>query len=160
MRRCLKLALALAVAAVAAPALAAPSPVNVSFTVSATVARSCTATTTNVVLGEYDPLSTVDLAPTSAPGAVSVTCSKGTQFTVKALTSGARNMHSAATGDNLSYRLYKDAGHTQEWTTDEVRTATTRSTAISLSAYGVVAAGQDVGQATDYTDTVNVQITF
>src|SRR5689334_25381105 len=59
----------------AAPALAQTATVNLSVT--ATVAKNCSITTTAVAFGSYDPIVANAATPLDGTGSVVVTCTKG-----------------------------------------------------------------------------------
>nr|UXE45312.1 hypothetical protein Hi04_10k_c4606_00028 [uncultured bacterium] len=72
-----------------------------SFTVSATVLKTCSVTATNLGFGSYTPLS----GPLTATSTVSVKCTKNTGFTV-ALDNGS------TTGGTITQRLMAQGGGT------------------------------------------------
>lgn len=145
-----------------------------SMAADATVSASCSLSTTKVAFGTYNPVSThsstgVDLDNT---GAVTVTCTKGTSVTVKlddgvnnpttsSLTAPERRLSNGATTPvYLNYQLYKDSARTAVWDTSTgVNIASATGAAESLTVYGRVLKGQNVGAGT-YTDTVAVTASY
>jgi spore coat protein U-like protein len=148
---------------------AATATANLS--VSATVAATCSISTTALGFGAYDPVGANNASPLDGTGTVVVTCTNGASA---ALTLGqgtnagtgstdavpVRRMKDAA-GAFLTYSLYQDAGHATIWgNTPATSVAQTGSgTAASVTVYGRVPAGQNVGSGT-YTDTVVATVTF
>lgn len=155
--------------------LAGPSPQVGTFSVSATVAKSCNITSTgNVAFGAYDPNDTHLSTPLDATGGVTVRCTKGVAYAV-ALDQGAtaaagssadaplRQMTDGGT-ERIRYDLYSDASHTTVWggtaASDVNNTETTGpSSPDTLTVYGRIPAGQNAAEGS-YTDTVNVTVTF
>lgn len=152
-------------------ALAGTSPQTATFTVTATVIKSCVVTTTPIAFGSYDPTSATAV---TASGAVSAKCTKGAQPSV-ALDQGqnkaaastaavpARQMSDGA-GDLLPYHIYTASAGTTEWgntTAQEPasQTSTSVNTALSFPTYGNLPAGADV-PAGSYSDTVTATVTF
>ena len=148
----------------AAPAFAQTATANLS--VSATVVKNCSISTTAVAFGNYDPVvanATTDLDGT---GSVVVTCTKGAGTRIDlglgANASGStRRM--AGGGDFLSYELYQDSGRSTVWGSGAgagmtIAVAPSRA-ARTFTVFGRVAAGQDVS-ATSYADTVVATINF
>lgn len=154
---------------VSGQASAATQTANLS--VSATVAATCSISTTALGFGAYDPVGTHNATPLDGTGAVIVTCTNGASA---ALTLGqganagtgstdavpVRRMKNAA-GVFLTYGLYSDAGHTTVWgNTPATSVAQTGSgTAASVTVYGRVPAAQNVASGA-YTDTVVATVTF
>lgn len=137
------------------------------LSVTATVSGTCTLTTSPVAFGAYDPASGTD---DTATGAVNVTCTNGTTYTVS-LDAGANESTSgdittrrmiANAGEFLPYQLYQDSGHTTVWG-DTIGTnthaGTGDGTAQAHDVYGVITAGQYVPPGS-YTDTVLVTVTY
>jgi spore coat protein U-like protein len=161
MFRIAKLAAALAVL-VPCAALAGPSPQTATFTVKATVVKGCTVAAGALDLGAYDPTSASDLAPATG-STIAVTCTKNTNITVAPLTTtNTFKMKSTSVpAEALTYKLYQDAAHTKDWSTVNATGSSTTVTApVNFSVYGVVAKGQDAAALNDYSDTVNVSVTF
>ncbi len=90
--------------------------------VSATVNKTCTVGTVPVAFGAYDP--TPGVKPT-APGSVTVTCTKGTTWSVdlgnggnKGSAVGFASNRAMTDGTHfLAYELYADAGYVSAWYT-------------------------------------------
>ncbi|TXH06359.1 MAG: SCPU domain-containing protein [Nevskiaceae bacterium] len=137
---------------------------STTMAVTAAVTTSCIVVATPVVFGNYDPTLATD---TAASGAITVTCTTGTAYKVgldAGVASGAtvttRKMANGAS--LLSYGLYQDAGHSNNWGntpgTDTVnKTATVTPDVISV--YGLLPKQQNVS-AGAYTDTVNVTVNY
>jgi spore coat protein U-like protein len=159
MVRHVKLAAVFLAALVATRAVATSQ--TTTFTVKAVVVKSCTVATAGTLdFGNYDPLSATDA--TASSSGISITCSKGTPVTVSALTTtNVFNLKSGTVSDSLPYQLFQDSSHTKNWSTQSlVLTSTSKGTALNFPVFGVIAAGADVTQAADYTDTVNVTVSF
>lgn len=137
------------------------------LSVTASVSKTCTLTTTAVAFGTYDPAAGTD---TTATGAVTVTCTSGTGYTV-ALDAGAnpgtagdtdtRRMK-ANTSDYLPYLLYQDAAHTTPWGNSGGEILTGQigdGSAQTIDVHGVVLKNQYVA-AGSYVDTVIVTVTY
>ena len=142
--------------------------------VSASVAATCTISTTPVAFGAYDPTSVTDL---DGSGAVTVLCTNGTAGYVT-LSEGAnadagstaavplRQMAGGAGGTGrLAYHLYSEATRTDVWG----NTGTTGlnhngdGTSTALTVYGTIPASQNViagSGGTAYADTVVATVTF
>jgi len=151
-------------------AIAATATANLSVT--ATVSGACSVTTSPVAFGAYNPLSGSLL---DATGAVTVTCTSGTTYSI-ALDAGANASTTsdantrrmlANTSDFLPYALYLDSGHTTIWgdglngtsVNPTSSTFTGDGTAQGRTVYGRIAAGQNVAPGT-YSDTVVATITY
>ena len=101
-------------------------------------------------------------------GAVNVTCSNGLPYT--AIIGGGNNasgeLRRAANGGNyLSYRLYKDAGLTQELqvTANNTISGTGNGTTQATTIYGSVKKADNAGAvatSTSFTDTVSITVSF
>jgi len=149
----------------ASTAHAATATGNLSVT--ATVSGTCTLTTTPVAFGTYDPAAGAD---DTATGAVTVTCTSGTGYTVS-LDAGANELTPgdittrrmlANTSDYLPYQLYQDSGHTTAWgdTGGAILTGQTgNGSAQAINVYGVIVKNQYVA-AGSYVDTVVVTVTY
>ncbi|PIX61765.1 MAG: hypothetical protein COZ47_00225 [Lysobacterales bacterium CG_4_10_14_3_um_filter_64_11] len=164
---------AIAAALLAGTALAGPSPQTGSFQVTANVVASCRVTsTTDIAFGTYDPADANNTAALDASGDISVRCVKGTAANVaieqgaspaagSSCTTPLRRM--AGGTEFLSYGIFQDAARTTVWgcttTNDQSFTATSVATPTTLSTYGRIPAGQDVGVGA-FADTVNVTVTF
>lgn len=153
----------------AAPAGAAGT-VTANLAVSASVSATCSISTTPLAFGAYDPVGANSAAPLDGSGSVVVTCTNGAPTTVTLGQGAHANTGSsdavplrrmASGGAFLSYALYSDAARSAVWgNTAGTGVAHTGSgTATSVSVYGRVAAGQNVGSGS-YTDTVVATVTF
>ena len=138
-----------------------------SLTVSASVSKNCTITTSPVAFGAYDSVTANASAPLDATGTVTVTCTKGAVAKV-GLNPGSnaqgttRRMSGAAT-EYLGYELYKDTTRSTVWgdtldTALDIPAAPNRNPR-SFTVYGRVAAAQDAATG-NYTDTVVATVNF
>lgn len=125
-------------------------------------ADSCTVGSNGLTFGTYDPLAGSALL---GSGSVVVSCGKqGTtaQISLSAGRSGdaSNRLMSTAGGATLRYQLYVDAGRTNPWTSDLVRTAKMGSDLKdTIYVYGAVFAGQDAAVGT-YGDAMTITIIF
>ena len=148
----------------AAPALAQTATANLSVT--ATVAKNCSITTTPVAFGSYDPVVANATTPLDGSGTVVVTCTKGAGTRIDlglgANASGAVRRMSGGT-DFLTYELYTDTGRSTVWGSGagagQTIAAAPNKNPRTFTVYGRVPAGQDVGAAS-YADTVVATINF
>jgi spore coat protein U-like protein len=164
MRRSSKILLAVASVAAAAlavavaPRSATAATAQSSFTVTAIVPRACTIGSTNISIANYDPNAG---AATTSTGAVTLTCTRGTPYSVALASAGGWRLSDGATPtpNTLNYQVLQGATATP-WnaTTPVAGTAPSRA-AIPLTATASVGAGQDVPVGT-YTDTVTATVTF
>lgn len=171
--RKISLPIALAGLIAAGTAAAATSPATGSFNVTADVQGSCKVTaTTDIAFGTYDPADVNFATPLDQSGSVSVRCVKGMTPTVTldqglnpsgTCAAPARAMLDSATSELLSYDIYSDAGHSSAWgcdvSNDVSFTAAASNTATTLTTYGRIPAGQNVGLGT-FSDTVTVEVAF
>ena len=148
----------------AAPAFAQTATANLS--VSATVAKNCSITTTAVAFGSYDPIVTNATTPLDGTGTVVVTCTKGAGTRIDlglgANASGSTRQM-AGGSDFLTYELYQDSGRATVWgsgaSAGQTIAAAPSKAPRTFTVYGRVAAGQDVAAAS-YNDTVVATINF
>jgi spore coat protein U-like protein len=148
----------------AAPAFAQTATANLS--VSATVAKNCSITTTAVAFGSYDPIVTHASSPLDGTGSLVVTCTKGAGTRIDlglgANASGTTRRMGGGT-DFLSYELYQNTGRTTVWgsgaAAGQTIAAAPSKAARTFTVFGRVAGGQDV-EATSYADTVVATINF
>lgn len=154
-------------------AVAGPSPQNSSFQVTANVVSSCRITsTTDINFGTYDPADVNNTVALDANGSIAVRCVKGTVANVAieqgsnpapGSTCAAPLRRMAGGADLLAYAIYQDAARTTIWgcdpTNDQTFTAATVLTPTTLTTYGRIPPGQDVGIGA-FSDTVNVTVTF
>lgn len=152
-------ALAMSVNA-ASPALAASTTTTMQVT--ATVAGTCTVSSTNLAFGTYIG---VQLDGTAT---IAVTCNDTAPYTV-ALSAGIFSGASVTTrrmggpgSAGLAFSLSRDAARTLNWGgtpgTDSVA-GTGNGAAQSLTVYGRVAAGQAVASGS-YTDTITITVDY
>ncbi len=160
------------VAGLTGSAIAATAAANLQVT--ATVSAACTATTTDLAFGTYNPIAG---ANHDATGTVSATCTSGTDYNI-ALNAGTnpstagdvmtRRMKDA--GSNyLSYQIYLDNTRSTVWgdgTSGVLNPSnstffTGTGSAQSYTAYGriPVTAGNTAAPEGSYTDTVVVTVT-
>jgi spore coat protein U-like protein len=146
-----------------AQAATATNPLNVS----ATVSNNCTITTGTLQFGAYDALATNASANLDQTGTFSITCTKGTPYTVSlglgAHASGTtrRMVNGADNTAFLTYEIYNDSFGGTVWngTNTVTGTSASKATAITMTAYGRIPAGQDATQGA-YSDTVVETVTF
>lgn len=137
------------------------------FTVTATVADSCSVAATDLAFGSITPVDNIDFDNTST---VTVTCSNGTSYDTglnegsnsSDTTVNTRRMSDGVTSF-LSYQLYSDSGRTTVWgdtvSTDTVA-GTGDGTGQGFTVYGRVPSGQQTVSTGSYSDTVTVTVTF
>ena len=137
--------------------------------ITASVAPKCTIGAFAIAFGAYDPFSATPLDQT---GTVSINCTKGTSG-VLSLNLGVnasgvvrRMQDTGAAGNFLTYEIYSDAGRTTVWNavgTVTLGPSASKNTALSATAYGRVAAGQDAqagAAGLNYQDTIVATVTF
>ena len=133
--------------------------------ITATVSAKCTIGAFSIAFGSYDPFAA---APLDQPGTVTINCTKGTSGTVSfdlgVNASGAvRRMKDTGAGTNfLTYEVYTDVAHTTVWNavnTVVLGPSVSKNTALTATAYGRVAAGQDAA-VLSYQDTLVATVTF
>lgn len=138
-----------------------------SLTVSASVTKNCTISTTPVNFGAYDPVAANATAPLDGIGSVVITCTKGAAAKV-GLNPGSnpegtsRRMTQGA-AEYLAYELFKDTTHSTVWgdtldTALDITAAPNRNPR-TYSVYGRIAAAQDATVG-NYTDTVVATVNF
>ncbi|WP_166212247.1 Csu type fimbrial protein [Cognatiluteimonas telluris] len=170
-----KISLSIAIAGlfVAGSASAAVSTASGNFNVTADVQGSCIVTsTTDIAFGTYDPSSVNFSTPLDQAGSVDVRCIKGMSPTVTldqgqngtgSCAAPARAMKEATSSELLSYDIYSDSGRTAAWgcdaSNDVAFTAASSTTATTLTTYGRIPAGQDVGLGS-FSDVVTVEVAF
>jgi spore coat protein U-like protein len=171
--RKISLSIALAGLIAAGSAAAATSPASGSFNVTANVQGSCQVTaTTDIAFGTYDPADVNFATPLDKNGSVSVRCVKGMSPTVTldqglhgtgTCTAPARAMKDAASTATLGYDIYSDSAHASAWgcdaSNDVAFTAAASTTATTLTTYGRIPAGQNIGLGS-FSDTVTVEVAF
>lgn len=170
-----KISLSFAVAALlaAGTASAGVSPATGTFNVTADVQGSCLITsTTDIAFGTYDPSDVNFATPLDQSGSVDVRCVKGMSPTVTldqgqngtgTCAAPARAMKEGTTSELLNYEIYSDAGHSSVWgcdaSNDVAFTAASSTTATTLTTYGRIPAGQNVGLGS-FSDVVTVEVAF
>lgn len=162
-------------AAASLTANAAPNPATADFKVKLTVNSICTVKTgtADILLGNVDA-GTAALAANIKTGntVLTVNCSKGTAYNIglKSATLGATDTGTgsmkgpgAAGTETVGYKLTKDAAGLSAWGNagmDRVSgTGALYATNIVNTVYATVTTSADVAPG-DYTDTVNVQVTY
>jgi spore coat protein U-like protein len=160
MRRNIEIALGLcALSGLAAPVLA--DSANTNLGVSASVATTCSISTSAVAFGTFGG-SEVD-----ATGTVTANCITGTAWTIglgagngTGATTSSRKLTSGA--NTLGYQLFSDAGHANNWG-NNVGTDTVAGTGTGASqnqtVYGVIPAGSTPAGGS-YADIVVATINF
>ena len=160
----------LCLAAVLAPSVAGSSQsiaatATSTFNVNANVLAVCTVTSTDLNFGDYDAS---QASHNSATSTLSVTCSKGQDYTI-ALSAGAgasatvagRKMTSGA--ETLDYNLYTSGSHSTIWGDGTLATSVVPETgngdAQSHTVYGQIPTNQHVPSGV-YSDTINVTLTY
>lgn len=160
----LKSALVLAGLVGASSAFAGTATSN--FQVTATVAATCTVSSTSVSFGTINPAAT---GTATATGGISATCTKSTPYTL-AVNAGSgtfasRTMSGATSGntDKLAYNLYKDSGYTTVLGDGTNSTSTIASTgtgaAQSFTTYGSLALNQYI-TPDNYSDNLTVTLSY
>lgn len=140
-----------------------------SFAVTASVSPTCNVATSDVAFGAYDPASAT---ARDAEGAVRVTCTNTTTYTIALNAGGAgasafdsRRMLSGT--HELPYQLYLDSSRTTVWGDGSGGSSLNPTTGSftgngneqSYTVYGRVPANRYVAPGA-YTDTVNVTVTY
>jgi len=150
---------------VATSAFAGSASTTNTNNITASVSAKCTIGAFSIAFGSYDPFAA---APLDQSGTVTINCTKATSgvvsFNLGANASGAarRMQDTGATGNYLGYEVYTDAGHTTVW--NAVNTVTlgpsvSKDTALTATAYGRVASGQDAA-VLNYQDTLVATVNF
>lgn len=162
------LRLSIVAAALLAAGVARAATVTSNITVTATVNKTCTVVTTNIPFGAYDPVSSPN--PTSTAGTVTVTCTKGTSWSVDLSQGGGYGKDGTFTTNRamvnltdatkfLAYDLYTDAGYSTQWAAAGASGVSTGK-AVSTTAT-IYAKIQDADPYYgDYTDTVVATVNF
>ena len=155
------------VAIVAMPRLQAGTH-QANLAVSASVSANCRLTAGTLAFGPYDPVVTHASTDLDVDGTFTVACTKNAASVWIGMDnglnySGGRRMQIGATGNYLSYLLYKEGGRTNLWTdglpANGVSYSPTSKDPYTMTVYGRVAAGQDVAVGS-YTDTVVMTVNF
>ncbi|WP_406566100.1 spore coat protein U domain-containing protein [Acidisoma silvae] len=106
--------------------------------------------------------------PTTASNATSTITATCTSLVTPSIslslgnaTATPRYMASTATPANhLQYALYQDSGMNTPWASNATQSVTMVGSTGTLTVYGQIPAAQYVPAATDYTDTINVTLTY
>jgi len=155
MSRILKL---LACAALLSASSAFAQTATGTFTVTATVARTCTVGANSVILPLYDPT-----VGTTSDGTttINVACTRRTPYTVTLASTGNLWQLSPASGsDRLNYEIYSDSSHMTRWNESTAVTgAGAGHVANQHVAYIRVPASQDTGEG-EYRDTVTMTVSY
>lgn len=127
--------------------------------VSATVADTCSVTTTAVAFGTVDVTLNANV---DAEGAFSVTCTTGSIWTASAdageATDAVVTARKMTSGANLmNYALYAETGRTTNFVS---ATGTGTGGAQSTTVYGRVPGGQSALPAGAYADSVTISVTY
>lgn len=133
--------------------------------ITATVSAKCTIGAFSIAFGAYDPF---NATPLDQQGTVTINCTKGTSGTVSfdlgVNASGAvRRMKDTGAGTNfLTYEIYTSNTYSTVWNavnTVVLGPSVSKNTALTATAYGRVAAGQDAA-VMSYQDTLVATVTF
>lgn len=137
------------------------------FTVTATILAECTVATSALNFGNYDPVAVNKTSPLDSTTVVDVYCTAQTPASV-ALDNGQWVFGSTrrlkdASGNFLTYEMYKDTSRSVVWNTTNTNsgTSTSKLTPINggFTVYGRLPAGQDI-PAGSYSDTVTVTVNY
>ena len=169
MRRMLIVLAGFAVVAIAAESRLSSqgSSSSASLTVTATVSKNCTISTSPVAFGAYDSVTANATAHLENIGKVTVTCTKGATAKVGlgpgSNGQGSTRRMSGGTLAFLTYELYKDSSHSTVWgdtidTALDIPAAPNRNPR-DFTVYGRVQSGQDATVG-NYTDTVLATVNF
>ena len=132
------------------------------LSVSASIGGACTVGGAALSFGAYSPS-----AASTANSTISVTCTNGTNATVslnqgnnnnRVPSAGTRALNNG-TANFLGYEIYSDNGMTTVWNAANAQAISSTGSAISLTAYGRIAAGQNPATGS-YNDTVTITVTF
>jgi spore coat protein U-like protein len=138
--------------------------------VSATIVDTCTVTATPLTFGTYSASSA---SPNDATATVTVLYTVGTGFTVAfdagtatgATLAQRRLQNAVLSSDRLNYNIYRNTARSEIWgdgaksTYTVIGTGTGVLTAVTLTAYGRIPTGQDVGLGA-YADSITVTLTY
>ena len=139
---------------------------SASLTVTASVSKNCTITTTPVSFGAYDPVVANATNPLDGTGTIVVACTRGANAMVGMNGGtngfGTNRRMSRGAGQFLEYQLYTNAGRTDVWGDDlgglYLGVAPSRDPR-TFNVYGRVPARQDATVGS-YTDTVVATVNF
>jgi spore coat protein U-like protein len=140
-----------------------------SMAVSTAVSMSCTIAAGAMTFASYDPTATVD---NDANASITSTCTAGASGNIKI--SQGLNPH-AGSNDNipirrmvaagdaasfLDYEVFSNSGRSVVWENGTGVGYTGTGSAVPLTVYGSVAAGQTSAVSGSYSDTVTVSINY
>lgn len=153
------------VAAVASAGVAEAGQASANLTVTATVADACGVTDSTLTFGNVSP-SAGTVAPVA--GAISVTCTLGTAFSV-GLSNGAnasgaqRRMRQGTSSNYLNYEIYRDLLTTSRFgdtgSTDRATGLGIGLLATPIAFYGTIASSQTAPTGA-YSDTVQITLYY
>ncbi len=138
-------------------------------TILVNVSANCHVNNAIMNFGEYDPISKNATVPLTGIASFQIACTKGASASIS-LSSGNNSSHAkvasramstgAGTSDYLNYDLYTNAGYSSVWNDSNViQYVATSSRTDTVTVYGKIPAGQDVG-AGYYSDVVNIVANF
>jgi spore coat protein U-like protein len=167
MKRALAVAAVGAVALILVPAVADAQTRTTTFDVSATVARNCLISATNLAFGNYDPVEAHATNPLDGTSTISVACTRGSSNVWVGLNLGANASGSTrqmiSSGNYLQYELYVDNTYTPVWGSTQVAGNTwpvfPSRAPVTRTVYGRIPGGQDV-PAGSYADTITATVNF
>jgi len=150
------IALVFALIAVAPAAFAGTA--GGTLTVNASVAANCTISAATLNFGAYDPVVANAAANLDGSTTMAVACTKGVAPNITTAAAGGTITGGAST---LNYSLYSDAGRTTSFVSPGFNMpAAVSKAAQTLTIYGRIPGGQDVGVAALYTGTIQVTVNF
>lgn len=160
--------LALAAAFVAPAAFAdVPNQANAIMPVTASIAANCTVDTTPLAFGNYDPIVANGLngSDLSAVATLGVACTQGSFATItmgegEMFQGGVRHMVSGQNGGVLAYELFVDGAQSLSWPAEGVGYEGTGLFDTSVKVFGRIPRAQNQPVSADYSDAVNVTISF
>jgi spore coat protein U-like protein len=136
--------------------------------VSASVSANCVLTAGTLAFGAYDPVSANASTDLLGSGTFTVACTKSAAGVWIGMDLGAnasgsvRRMQAGATGNYLSYEMYREVARTNVWGNTAltgVSYAPISKAPSTITVYGKVTSNQDVPGGS-YTDTVLVTVNF
>ena len=161
------------------PGITSAATATTNLAVSASVAQTCTITTTPLAFGVYDPVVANVSTNLNGNGTVVVTCTKGATGVTVGMDNGThftttRRMLGGTSADFLSYELFQPPNTTPStactfpgttaWTNTGAGlltlTAAPSKAARTYNVCGTVPQAQDVSADPSYTDTVIATVTF
>ncbi|EFG8199727.1 spore coat protein U domain-containing protein [Escherichia coli] len=165
--RKLKLAAMATLAAATAAGPVAAATISGNMNVKISITNECkTVTATDLDFGSSGVIS----AAIDATSTITVTCTKGTPFSVglgqglNGASVTARKMKIAAGAELLDYQLFRDSGRTLNWGntvgTDTPAQSTATGAAQTLTVYGRVPIPAVQPSAGTFNDTVAVTVTY